>query len=263
MRLGKQSQRLEIKRVAKFAKSIEAEKLQGRQPIRRLMKWLSQRAFGLLTDLEIVGAENFPTRGPLIVVGNHFSFVDPAALVCVSPASINFLGGAINPHAPKIVTWIPRLWGFLPVYRGTGSKFGLQEAEKVINKGGILAIFPEAGNWANVLRPPRPGAAYLAAMTGAQILPVGLDGMEEVFPTLRKFHRAKVTLKVGNPFGPFKVTGKGRDRRKQINAIGDEMMSKIAELIPPEKRGHYSDDPAVREAAKGTEIYPWQKKTRR
>ena len=31
----------------------------------------------------------------------------------------------------------------------------------------------------------------------------------------------------------------------------------IAELIPPERRGHYSDDPAIREAAKGTEIYPW------
>lgn len=250
----------EINPVAKFAKSIEAEKLQKRQPIRTLMKWLSERAFGLLTHLEIIGADNFPDQGPLIVVGNHFSFVDPAALICASPASINFLGGAINPHAPRIVTWIPRLWGFLPVYRGTGSKFGLQEAEKVINKGGILAIFPEAGNWANVLRPPRPGAAYLAAMTGAQILPVGLDGMEDVFPTLRKFRRAKVTVNVGKPFGPFDVTGKGRERREQINAIGDEIMSQIAALIPPERHGHYSDDPAVREAAKGTEAYPWQNK---
>ncbi|MEN8241881.1 MAG: lysophospholipid acyltransferase family protein, partial [Chloroflexota bacterium] len=242
------------------AKSIEAEKLQSRQPIRRFMKWLSVGAFRLLTDFEIIGGENFPTTGPLIVVGNHFSFVDPAALVRVAPSSIDFLGGAINPHAPKILTWIPRIWGFLPVYRGTGSKFGLQEAEKVINRGGILGIFPEAGNWANVLRPPRPGAAYLAAMTGAQILPVGMDGMEEVFPSLAKFRRAKVTVNIGKPFGPFNVTGKGRERREQINAIGDEMMSQIAALIPAEKRGHYSDDPAVREAAKGTEAYPWQEK---
>jgi 1-acyl-sn-glycerol-3-phosphate acyltransferase len=244
----------------KFAKSIEAEKLQKRQPIRQFMKALAKGAFYLLTDLEIIGAENFPRTGPMIVVGNHFSFVDPAAFVRVSPVPIDFLGGAINPHAPKIITWIPRLWGFLPVYRGTGSKFGLQEAEKVLNRRGILAIFPEAGNWANVLRPPRPGAAFLAAQTGAQVLPVGLDGMEEVFPTLGKLRRAKVTVRVGKPFGPFKVSGKGRERRKQINAIGDEIMYKIAELIPPEKRGHYSDDPAVREAAQGTEKYPWQNK---
>jgi hypothetical protein len=39
--------------------------------------------------------------------------------------------------------------------------------------------------------------------------------------------------------------------------IGHEIMRHIAELLPPEKRGHYSDDPAIREAAKGTEVYPW------
>jgi hypothetical protein len=37
-------------------------------------------------------------------------------------------------------------------------------------------------------------------------------------------------------------------------------MRHIAELIPPEKRGHYSDDPAIREAARGTELYPWADK---
>jgi hypothetical protein len=36
------------------------------------------------------------------------------------------------------------------------------------------------------------------------------------------------------------------------------MMHQIAQLIPPERRGFYSDDPAVREAARGTEIYPWE-----
>ena len=245
----------------KFAKSIEAEKLQKRKPLRRLMQWLSKFAFFLLADLEIIGAENFPRTGPLIVVGNHFSFVDPAAFVRVSPVPIDFIGGAINPHAPKIVIWIPRLWGFLPVYRGTGSKFGLQEAEKVLERGGILGIFPEAGNWANVLRPPRPGAAFLAAQSGAQILPIGLAGMEDVFPALGKFRRAKVTINVGKPFGPFEVNGKGRERRQQINAIGDEIMYRIADLIPPERRGHYSDDPTVREAAQGTEVYPWQNKS--
>jgi 1-acyl-sn-glycerol-3-phosphate acyltransferase len=244
--------------VPKFAKSIDAERLQKRKPLREVMRFLSKVAFGLLTDLEIIGAENFPRRGPMILVGNHFSFVDPAAFVRVSPVPIDFVGGAVNPHAPKVLIWIPRLWGFLPVYRGTGSRFGLQEAEKVLNHNGLLAIFPEAGNWANVLRPPRPGAAFLAAQTGAPILPIGLAGMENVFPSLGKFRRAKVTVNIGKPFGPFKVTGKGRERRAQIDAIGDEIMQHIAELIPPERRGHYSDDPAIREAARGTEKYPWE-----
>jgi hypothetical protein len=77
---------------------------------------------------------------------------------------------------------------------------------------------------------------------------------------LKKFRRAKITVKIGKPYKPVAVTGKGRERRRQLDELGHEMMGKIAELIPPEKRGHYSDDPEVREAAKGTEIYPWADK---
>jgi 1-acyl-sn-glycerol-3-phosphate acyltransferase len=228
-----------------------------RNPLRRFMQWLAKAAFWLLTDLEIVGEENFPSSGPLIVVANHFSFIDPAAVVRIAPWPLDFVGGTHMPHAPKIVTFIPRLWGYLPVYRGTGSHAALRTGEKIINKGGVLGVFPEAGNWAQTLRPARPGAAFLAAHTGAKLLPIGLDGLDEVFPTLFRGRRPKVTFRIGQPFGPFKVIGKWREQRKQIDEIGHEIMRKIAELIPPEKRGYYSDDPAIREAAKGTEIYPW------
>jgi hypothetical protein len=56
------------------------------------------------------------------------------------------------------------------------------------------------------------------------------------------------------------VDGRGRERREQLDEIGHEIMRHIAALLPPEKRGHYSDDPAIREAAKGTEVYPWADK---
>lgn len=246
--------------MSNFAKNIESEELQKRKPLRQFFRFLSKIVFWLLTDLEINGAENFPKNGPLIVVGNHFSFVDPAVLVRVSPVPLDFVGGAVNPHAPAIILFIPRLWGFFPVKRGTGSTFALRESEKVLKRGGVLGIFPEAGNWAQVLRPPRPGAAFLVSRTNAQVLPIGLDGLEQVFPSLKRFKRAKVTVNIGKPYQPKPVTGKGRERREQIDELGHEMMRRIAELIPPEKRGHYSDDPAIREAAKGTEIYPWADK---
>lgn len=243
-----------------FAKNIKSEELHRRKPLRQFFRFLSKIAFWLLADLEINGQENFPDQGPLIVVGNHFSFVDPAAFVRVSPVPLDFIGGAVNPHAPAIILFIPRLWGFFPVKRGTGSTFALRQSEKVLNEGGVLGVFPEAGNWAQVLRPPRPGAAFLVSRTNARILPIGLDGMDQIFPALKRFRRAKVTVNIGEPYQPKPVTGKGRERREQIDELGHEMMRHIAELIPPEKRGHYSDDPAIREAAKGTEIYPWADK---
>jgi len=231
-----------------------------RRPVRFILKQLSIPAFALLTRMEIHGEENLPEKGPLLVVGNHFSFIDPVAFVRMAPWPIEFVGGAVTPHAPLWTRIIPFLWGYHKLYRGTGAKDALRAAESILDNGGFLGIFPEAGNWATVLRPARPGPAFLAVRSGAPLLPVGLDGFTEVFPSLFRGKRARVTIKIGKPFGPFQAIGNSRERRAQFDEIGHEIMRKIAELIPPNKRGHYSDDPAIREAAKGTEIYPWADK---
>jgi 1-acyl-sn-glycerol-3-phosphate acyltransferase len=86
---------------------------------------------------------------------------------------------------------------------------------------------------------------------------MGFDGLIDIFPSLGKGRRAQVTLRIGEPFGPFRTTGRGRERRQQLDEIGHEVMRHIAELLPPERRGFYSDDPEIRAAAAGTEIYPW------
>jgi 1-acyl-sn-glycerol-3-phosphate acyltransferase len=214
-------------------------------------------ALGALTRLEILGRENLPPGGPLILVANHFSFIDPLAMIRSTPWPLEFLAGAHMPNAPAVVTWIPKVWGVFPVHRGSVSRSALRAAERVLAQNGVLGIFPEGGNWATVLRPARPGAAYLAARSGAPILPIGIDGLVDVFPRLRRGGRAKVTIRIGQQFGPFQVNGSGQERREQLDAIGHRMMRKIAALIPEERRGHYSDDPAIRAAAQGTEIYPW------
>jgi 1-acyl-sn-glycerol-3-phosphate acyltransferase len=228
-----------------------------RRLIRSLLRQLSHVAFAVLTDLQIIGQENLPEGGPMLVVANHFSYIDPVAMVRATPWPLEFVGGFQMPNAPASVTWIPKLWGYYPVFRGTGSRYALRAAEAVLAQGGVLGIFPEAGSWATVLRPPRPGAAFLAVRTGARILPMGFDGLPDVFPRLRKGRRARVTVRIGKPFGPFHTTGRGRVRRQQLDEIGHEIMRHTAELIPPEWRGHYSEDPAIRAAAQGTEIYPW------
>jgi 1-acyl-sn-glycerol-3-phosphate acyltransferase len=228
-----------------------------RRVLRGLLRRVTQVMFAGLMDLQIVGQENLPKNGPLLVVANHFSFIDPVAMVRVAPWPIEFVGGFRMPNAPAWTARIPKIWGYYPIYRGTASRDGLRAAETVLAQGGVLGIFPEAGNWATVLRPARPGAAFLASRTGAPILPMGFHGLLDVFPRLRERRRARVTLRIGKPFGPFHVTGRGRARRRQLEEIGHEIMGRIAELIPPERRGHYSDDPAIRAAAQGTEVYPW------
>jgi len=230
-----------------------------RRLTRTFLRWLARLIFLSLTRFQVIGQENIPEGEPLLVVGNHFHFADPVAMIRVTPWPLEFIGGFRMPFAPKWITWIPKLWGYHAVHRGTGSREALRNAESVLHQGGVLGIFPEGGSWATVLRPPRPGTAFLAVRTGARILPLGFDGLLDVFPSLRRGRRARVTVRIGKPFGPFQATGQGRERRTQLEEIGHTIMRNIAELIPPERRGHYSDDPAIRAAARGTEVYPWEK----
>lgn len=228
-----------------------------RLAIRAIVRAGVALGLGALANVRVIGGENLPECGPLLVIGNHFSFLDPVALIHVTRYPLEFIGGRGAPNAPKIVGWMRNIWGILPVQRGGSSRDAILRAQRFLDQNGVLGIFPEGGSWAKVLRPPRPGAALLAARTGAPILPVGFDGLVDVFPMFRKGKRATVTITIGKPFGPFRLDMHDRSTRQQMDDIGHEMMRQIAALIPPERRGFYSNDPAIREAARGTEIYPW------
>ena len=225
---------------------------------RRLLRGLSRVAFALLTDLHIEGKENLPQGGPLIVVANHFSFADPAAVVRIAPWPLDFLGGFQMPDAPAWATLIPKMWGIYAVRRGGASRRAIRASLDVLAQDGVLGIFPEGGSWADVLRPSRPGTAYLAVRTGAPLLPIGLDGLVDVFPSLGHGRRARVTIRIGPPFGPFPTENRRRPDRDELDATGDEIMRHIAALLPPERHGVYSDDPALRRAAQEVAAWPFE-----
>jgi len=227
-----------------------------RQFIRGILKSGIALAFGLLADIKVNGRENLPAGGPLIVVGNHFHFLDPLMFIHLLPYPAEFVGGAKMPNAPTSVHFLERMFGVIPTARGTVSRDTLYGAESILRQNGVLAIFPEGGSWATVLRPPRPGTAFLAWRTGARILPIGIDGTVGFFKNLGK-RRAAITLNIGKPFGPLTGTGDGRPSRTELDEMGHTIMRHISLLIPPERRGFYSDDPAIREAARGSEIYPF------
>jgi 1-acyl-sn-glycerol-3-phosphate acyltransferase len=225
---------------------------------RSLIKRLIAAAFALFTDFELIGKENIPEKGPLIITGNHFSFADSVAILHIAPPSIEMFSGANPAFTPGWAKLLPRLWGVLYVYRGTGSRKAIRDAEYVLKQNGFFGIFPEGGAWAEMIRPARPGAAYLAARTEARILPVGFAGFNDVFP-LRLRDKPKVTIRVGKPYGPVSVSGRGKERREGLDALGERIMKEIALLLPDRLRGKFSRDPDIRERAKEVEAYPWEK----
>lgn len=234
---------------------------QYRYPRRRVSRFLLRRlidvAFALLSDLRIIGAENLPKEGPLIVVANHFHFADGVAVIRATPWPLEYLVASQPQDAPGALKWVPRLWGNYYVRRGAASRSAMRAALSVLAQDGVIGMFPEGGSWAPMLRPARPGTAYLAARTGAPLLPMGLDGLLDLFPSLRRGRRARVTVRIGRLFGPFQMVGRGPARRQQLDDIGDEIMQHIAPLLPPERRGVYSSDPKIRAAALAEAEYPY------
>src|SRR5690606_12606071 len=116
-----------------------------RRIVRSVMRRLIDLALSTLTDFHVGGREHLPDRGPLIVVATPVSFIDPVAVIRVAPWPIESLGGCQLPNAPPVVTWIPRLWGYYPVFRGTGSRYAIQASEAILQQNGVLGIFPEGG----------------------------------------------------------------------------------------------------------------------
>ncbi len=92
-----------------------------------------------------------------------------------------------------------------------------------------------------------PGASYLAAKAGAPIIPVALVGCEDAkfFPNLKRLRRTQVTVYAGEPFTlpPVPV----QNREAVLEQYTDEIMCRIAALLPPAYRGYYADHPRLKE----------------
>jgi 1-acyl-sn-glycerol-3-phosphate acyltransferase len=105
-----------------------------------VLKAMNDAVLDTLSELQILGEENPPERGPLMVVANHFRLIDAMAMIRTCPWPIEFLGGFQMPNAPGIFTWVPRLWGYHRVHGGTASCNALRAAAAALAQGGVLGI---------------------------------------------------------------------------------------------------------------------------
>ena len=198
----------------------------------------------ILSDYEIYGKENLPKNGPLLIVGNHFHFLDTIGPIHSTKYPLEFIGDAEMPNAPMSMKIFPRMWGTLRIMQGTPNLEALRAAEAVLAQDGILGIFPEGHVHKPPLGTPLPGAAFMALRLGVPILPMGTFSEDDwdLFGTLKKKRRrARVVTRIGAPFGPLDIGEPGKlPGRAEVKAAGKVIMEKIAELLPLSARGPYT-----------------------
>jgi putative phosphoserine phosphatase/1-acylglycerol-3-phosphate O-acyltransferase len=203
---------------------------------------------------DIAGSDHIPAAGPAILDGNHRSYFDPMAValtVARTGRPVRFLGKKEVFDAP-VVGQAVRAMGGIRVERGSGSDEPLKAAADALEAGELVAMMPQG----TIPRGPaffdpelkgRWGAARLAAMTRAPVVPIGIWGTEHVWPrssrlpnVLNVTNPPLVTVRVGPPVAALKYRSADADTKK--------IMAAITAQLPPE--AHYDRKPTDEEVAR-------------
>jgi 1-acyl-sn-glycerol-3-phosphate acyltransferase len=201
---------------------------------------LSAHIMFAFTRVKVTGRENFPRTGALLVCSNHLSSADPPLLGLHLPRIPVYFLAKKELFKSRIFGGILKGSGAIPLNRIGVSGGSLKMSHAVLGKGGALVIFPEGKrNPEGKLSAALPGAAYLAAAAGVPILPVGITGTEKISGKWWFLKRQKVNINIGRPF--YLSTDDEKPIKENLGVYGDQIMTAIAELLPPEYRGIYGE----------------------
>jgi cytidylate kinase len=204
----------------------------GSPPVNRLYTFLKVLAVGIMRTLfrlESSGRENIPATGPVLLVANHSSLLDPPLIGGSAARQLTFLAKAELFEIPGFGGLIRRL-NARPIRREGTDPGALRTAMRALADGQALLIFPEGTRGdEGVIREAKAGAGMLAVLSGAPVVPVYVRGSGGAWPRGRSFPRPK---KVTVTFGPpLRFEGeRSGDRKQRYEVASREMMEAIMRL---------------------------------
>ncbi|TKB61397.1 MAG: 1-acyl-sn-glycerol-3-phosphate acyltransferase [Nitrospira sp.] len=153
----------------------------------------ARRFFGSLVRamyrLEVIGADRLPVTGPMVIAPNHDSVLDGIVLGAAISRELRFLGKA-ELWQSRLLGWVLDGLGAIGIKRGCGDHLALARMRHALEAGQAVAIFPQGAIYGD--RVWHRGAARLALVTGAPLVPVRLIGTARAlsrdrigFPRLR------------------------------------------------------------------------------
>ena len=216
--------------------------------ISRLLAWkifhisrfLVRILFLLLSRWRVRGRENVPSEGPVLIASNHLHLVDVPLLAVSFGRAVLFMAKRELFHS-RVEDYIFRSLGSFPVHRGQIDRKALRQAQQVFTDGLALVMFPEGTRSKNSrLKSAFSGSALVALRNDVPILPVGITGTEKIKGVAWLLRRPRLTVNIGCPFHLPPVNS--RLTKTELAKLTDDIMKRIAELLPLEYRGIYADE---------------------
>lgn len=205
------------------------------------LKNLFRFVLWLLTQRQIEGVHNLPDP-PYIFAINHLGVFDV-------PLVYGHVGG------PHIIGWAAEKYEYHPIFgpllraggaifiqRGLVDRHALDAAVQAVKNGKAFGMAPEGTRSATAeLGRGKTGVAYLASESGAPVVPTAITGTEKVGRELRRLRRPTLTMRIGPPLDLPPVSDRRRSQDLRRNA--DEVMCRIAAMLPSAYRGVYAGHP--------------------
>ncbi len=175
--------------------------------------------FKLWYNPKIIGIENIPKEGAIIVCGNHVHLMDQCSVIISTKRMIHYL--AKKEYFDGSFAWFFKLSGCIPVNRSIKDNKAKDHAIELLKNGYAIGLFPEGtrNRTKDLLLPFKFGAVSMASKTNAQIVPFGISGTY-------KFRSKDLTIRIGKPF---------KIENMNLEEANDLLKEKITSLILNEK----------------------------
>ena len=214
----------------------------------RLLRFLIRVLLKLIARVEIRGKENAPLKGGMILASNHIGILDIIMVYFAIDRTDLFIPVAEKWEKIGWIRWLGRQLNFLFIDRFNPDLKAMRKMIALMQEGKCLVIAPE-GTRSRVgsLIEGKPGVAYLAARSGFPVVPVAITGTEDkvILGNLKRLRKSTIILTGGEPFIIPPLPNKNRD--EALQKYTDEIMCRIAALLPEKYRGVYTDQPRLKE----------------
>lgn len=214
-----------------------------------VLKPLALAVMRVLFGLTSRGCEHVLRSGPVLLVANHSSFLDPALVGGVVPRPLSFMAKEELFRVPLFGPLIRRL-NARPVRREGADASALRTSLRVLQDGGVLLVFPEGTRGPEgTLREPKAGVGMLAVLSGAAVVPVFIEGSGRAWPRGQRLPRpAKVTVTFGTPKVFERKDAEGR--KTDYEAVSREMMAAIGRLASSKAGAGVAETPRAGSVAR-------------
>jgi NADPH:quinone reductase-like Zn-dependent oxidoreductase/1-acyl-sn-glycerol-3-phosphate acyltransferase/SAM-dependent methyltransferase/acyl carrier protein len=206
-------------------------------PSQRILRALSTTAFAVLGNIEAYGLENIPATGACLMAVNHLSMADIPLALQLLPRRATILVNEKYSKRPIFSWLLTDIGQSIYVSPNELDEEPLRRAVDVLNRGGLVALAPEAqrSKSGRLLR-GRTGVAYLATQLSVPVVPFVAWGQEKWRRRLTSIRRIPISVRVGKPL----YFPTGPTPPNLLRQYTDEIMLALAALLPPDYRGVYS-----------------------